>query len=182
MLHILSKSIALGPRKTLPAMAGCLFGLIILLLTSAVGLGVLLTAHHHLFNLLKYAGAAYLVFLGYQSWHHKNGLPASGQQSNQDTRGSRLFTKGLFVGISNPKLLLFGVSFMPQFIDMSRPLYQQYAIIIATFVFFELSWYFVYCSSGEKIIRALSAKNAAAIFNKSIAVIFLGFGISMLAG
>lgn len=182
MLHILSKSMALGARKTLPAMAGCLSGLVILLLISALGLGVLLTTHHHVFTVLKYAGAAYLALLGYQSWQHKGGLLAADRQHQQQTTGSRLFTNGFFVGVSNPKLLLFAVSFMPQFIDLTRPLLQQYAIIIATFVFFELSWYFVYCASGAKIVKTMATEHAGKILNKSIAVIFLGFGVSMLAG
>src|SRR3546814_15315682 len=68
MLHILSRSVELGFARSTAAMAGCLLGLLALLSASAVGLGALLHALPGVFDVLRLAGAAYLLYLAFQAW------------------------------------------------------------------------------------------------------------------
>lgn len=68
MLHVLSRSVELGMKRTVATMAGCLLGLVTLLAASAVGLGALLHALPGVFTTLRIAGAAYLLFLAVKAW------------------------------------------------------------------------------------------------------------------
>jgi len=71
MLHILSRSVELGLRRSVAAMAGCLLALILILAASAAGLTTLLLALPGAFEVLRYAGVAYLVYLGIKAWRSK---------------------------------------------------------------------------------------------------------------
>lgn len=68
MLHILTRSLRVGLRRSLAAMAGCLSAVVLVLLASAAGLSAVLMASPVLFDILRYAGVAYLVVLGVRAW------------------------------------------------------------------------------------------------------------------
>ena len=139
MLHVMSRSVSLGLRRSLPAMAGCLSGILVLLLAAAAGLVALLRTFPVLFELLRYAGAAYLLWLGIKCWRHA-GAGSDGGNGAEAPRLStaQLFRGGFWVSISNPKSLLFVGAFLPQFIDPARPQLLQWGILIATFAACEL--------------------------------------------
>ena len=68
MLHVMTQSIAHGPRKALVTMAGLMSAVLLCLIASALGLGALLKASPRLFDILRYAGVAYLIWLGIKAW------------------------------------------------------------------------------------------------------------------
>ena len=90
------------------------------------------------FEALKYAGAAYLIFLGIQAWRAPVADLAPAKASPRETasRWSH-FRGGFLVGISNPKLLVFAAAFFPQFIAPDAPWVPQFALLVATFLAIE---------------------------------------------
>jgi threonine/homoserine/homoserine lactone efflux protein len=68
MLHILGRSVGLGFRGSVPAMAGCLLAMLLVLAASAAGLSALLHSSPMLFEVLRYLGVAYLAWLGLKAW------------------------------------------------------------------------------------------------------------------
>ena len=112
MLHILARSVRVGLRRSVAAMAGCLSAVILVLVASAAGLSAVLLASPVLFDGLRYAGVAYLVILGIRAWRGHDGaleMPgAAGAPASVNLR--RLYRDGLLIGLSNPKLLLFGAA------------------------------------------------------------------------
>lgn len=180
MLHVLTRSIQLGVKNSLPSMAGCVSGLALLLLISAAGLGLFLQRFPLAFVVLRLIGLVYLVFLGWQAWRASASplkLPVTDRVPS--AMPLQLYLNGLAVGASNPKLLLFGVSFMPQFIHPNEPQWPQYAIILGCFVLCELCWYGVYGLGGRYVARFLSSPSVLICFNKGIALLFFAFGAAM---
>lgn len=177
MLHVLTRSVALGWRGTLPAMAGCLTALVAVLAASAAGLAAVLTAVPGLFDILRYAGAAYLAWLGFRAWTTRS-TPVD--VASAELPRAHLFRGGFLVGISNPKLLLFATAFLPQFVDRSAPQGPQFAVLVATFALVECLWYAAYALGGTSLARHLTRPRVRRWFDRATGGIFIGFGAALL--
>lgn len=182
MLHILARSVRVGLRRSVAAMAGCLSAVILVLVASAAGLSAVLLASPVLFDGLRYAGVAYLVILGIRAWRGHDGaleMPgAAGAPASVNLR--RLYRDGLLIGLSNPKLLLFASAFLPQFVDPARPQAAQFAILVVTFAGAELFWYGVYALGGRRLAASLTRPALRRAFDRITGGIFLGFGAMLL--
>src|SRR3546814_5422211 len=101
--------------------------------SSDLGLGALLKASPRLFDGLRYAGVAYLIWLGVKAWRAPVG--EAGEVGATRARSLRaLYGTGLLTGLSNPKLIIFAAALFPQFIDTGRPFAMQLGILVASFV------------------------------------------------
>lgn len=177
MLHVMTQSIAHGPRRALATMAGLMSAVLLCLIASALGLGALLKASPRLFDVLRYAGVAYLVWLGIKAWR----APVGGVDGVASRRSDRaLYLTGLLTGLSNPKLIIFAAALFPQFIDPARPFGMQLAILVISFVVIELGWQAAYALGGIKLARWLEPVNRQRVFNRATGVMFIGFGGALL--
>jgi threonine/homoserine/homoserine lactone efflux protein len=181
MLHVMTRSIAFGARRSLAAMAGCLTALVLVLAASAAGVSALLAAWPRVFDALRYAGVAYLIFLGIKAWRGAGSPIDVGSDSLPVSwSAARLFRGGFAIGISNPKLLLFAAAFLPQFIDRGSPQAPQFAILVATFAVVESFWYGVYAAGGRTLARYLTRPALRRAFDRVTGAIFIGFGLALL--
>ena len=99
---------------------------LILVSIVSVGLGAILLASGTLFTIVKWLGVAYLVYLGIVTWR----APARGFEDRDDDHAKtprEVFLRGFLVNITNPKGIIFFAAILPQFIDVSRPQFEQYA-------------------------------------------------------
>jgi homoserine/homoserine lactone efflux protein len=127
----IAHSISFGWKRTLATVAGETAGIAVQLIIAAAGLASVLSAVAGAFEWLRWAGAAYLVYLGIRQWR------SAGEPLNLDNSrisGRNLFIQGLAVTIPNPKSLIFIAAFLPQFIDATRPAVLQFTIIVPTFL------------------------------------------------
>ena len=180
MLHVMTRSIALGARRSTATMAGCLTALVLVLTASAAGMGAVLAASPRLFAVLRYAGVAYLLYLGVKAWRAP--VADAGAPPLQVPGGSalRLYRGGMVIALSNPKLLLFAAAFLPQFVDQRAPAVPQFAILIATFAIIEIFWMSCYALGGQSIARLLTRPARQRGLNRLTGGIFAGFGILLL--
>ena len=179
-LLIMTHSARFGRSSSIATMGGCLSALLLMLSISAAGLGVLLAAWPALFNVLRVAGAAYLIYLGVKSWRSAEFASAAAEQTSKLISSPwALFRHGFLVASSNPKAILFAAALLPQFISASAAKLPQFGILIATFVVIEVSWYFIYATFGSRIGMQLRSQNVAKIFNRLTGGIFVGFGAMM---
>jgi len=118
VLYVTTRSIRFGLGSAFIGVAGCLTALVLMLTGSVAGLSAVLLALPGAFDVLKIAGAAYLVYLGIQVWREP--VADEAPPPSTGTSGVALFRDGFLVGISNPKLLVFAAAFFPQFIDPAR--------------------------------------------------------------
>jgi homoserine/homoserine lactone efflux protein len=112
-----------GVRPALMTVAGTSIGNAILLAAIALGLGWVLQNAEALFVILRWVGAAYLIWLGILAWRH------AGELKPVETSGRVNFTRGLLVALSNPKTIAFFTAFLPQFVDPTLPVALQLTVM-----------------------------------------------------
>ena len=161
VLYVTTRSIQYGLRTSAAGMAGCLLALVLMLVGSVAGLSALLITLPAAFDILRYLGAAYLIWLGIQTWRAPD-EPEDVANAMPEASLAATFRGGFLVGISNPKLLIFAAAFFPQFITPSAPWLPQFALLVATFVAVELTFYVVYALSGPPAGGASGARRVAA--------------------
>ncbi len=180
MLHILSRSVEVGVRRTTFAMAGCLSAMLIVLAAAATGLTTLLRAIPGAFDVLRYAGVAYLIFLGIRAWRSDEAPVDVGTGTLPNAVSKRaLFRGGFAIAISNPKLILFAAAFLPQFVARSAPQAPQFAILVVTFVAMECLWYAAYALGGRSLSRYMARPNVRRVFDRVTGTIFVAFGAAL---
>jgi threonine/homoserine/homoserine lactone efflux protein len=118
VLYIVAQSIEHGRRAGLVSMLGVQAGGLVHVAAAALGLSALLVQSAVAFNVVKYAGAAYLVFLGVRKLLARERLEPTGERPPR--RLDRLFAQGVVVNVLNPKTALFFFAFLPQFVDVGR--------------------------------------------------------------
>lgn len=181
MLHVMARSVELGLARSFAAMAGCFVAVFGLLTASALGLSALLLAIPGMFTVLRYAGAAYLVYLGYRSWTADDAAIDIGEgEVERGLSTWRVFRTAFVIGISNPKALLFAAAFLPQFIDATQPKLPQFGVMVLTFSVIEISWYFVYALGGRGIAGFLTRPGLKKAFNRVTGSIFVAFGLALV--
>jgi len=115
VLYIVSRGVAHGRRGGLVSMAGIETGNFLQVIAAAAGLAAIVASSATLFSIVKYAGAAYLIYLGLQALLARGDAPWDAVGRGRSHR--RLYWEGVAVGMLNPKLALFLLAFLPQFID-----------------------------------------------------------------
>jgi homoserine/homoserine lactone efflux protein len=112
-----------GVRSALTTVIGTTLGNAILIAAIAFGLSFVLKYAAMLFEILRWGGAAYLIWLGIQAWRH------AGESNVAELRGHVHFWRGFAVALSNPKTIAFFTAFLPQFVDPNLPIDRQLAVM-----------------------------------------------------
>ncbi|MDC7702863.1 LysE family translocator [Vogesella indigofera] len=182
MLLAMSHGIRFGLRGALPTMAGLLLALGLIMGGSAAGLGALLATSEQLFSFVKYAGAAYLVWLGYQAWR----APVSERMdSDGDDDGVaavsnwQRFRTGFLVAMSNPKAFVFFAALFPQFMRADAPQMPQLVVLAGTFYVIESSWQVVYAFGGAKLKHWITSPLRQRMMNRFAGGSFMAAGVAL---
>ncbi len=184
MLHVMTRSVRFGFGRSVWAMAGCMSAVLIALAASAAGVGALLLASPHLFDVLRYAGAAYLAWLGIKAWRGA-GKGAAGLDPEVPVgpglSAFALYRDALFTGLSNPKLILFAAALFPQFISQKSGWAPQFAVLVATFTVIETGWYAAYAAGGRRLAGWLASPHRQQLFDRGTGSLFFVFGAGLIA-
>ena len=130
---VVSYALAQGRGVALAVVAGVILGDLLAMSATLLGLGVILTTSATLFTAMKWAGAAYLAWMGWRMIRSAGTATADLAQVAGKSR-STAFRDSALVTLLNPKSIGFFVAFVPQFIDPSAPVAPQFGVMIATFV------------------------------------------------
>ena len=165
-----------GHRKALFTISGGVLGFVVLIGLSLFGIGALLQASIVWLTVLKWAGGAYLVWLGIQLWRAPpmDMRDASGDGARP---GSALFKEGLLSAVTNPKAVLFFAAFLPQFIDPDRSLLVQFAVMAGTFGTVEFLYELAIAHAAHRVRPVLHRIGRR--FNQACGGIFMGIGVAM---
>ncbi|WP_279482895.1 LysE family translocator [Aureimonas sp. SK2] len=134
ILLVISYALGHGRRAAGSTVAGVALGDFTAMTASMLGLGALLATSAALFTALKWIGAAYLVYLGVKLWRAPVRPAAAEAVDVPAERPLRIFLHTYVVTALNPKSILFFVAFLPQFLDLSRPILGQMVIFEVTFL------------------------------------------------
>ena len=157
---IVANSLRFGPRAGLLNVAGTQVGVAIWLTIAALGLGAAINVMGVWFDLLRYVGAAYLVWLGYKLLRAKGGLAMAAERARP--RGS-FFLQGFIVIMSNPKMLVLFGALIPPFIRPEGDYTRQLLTLGLTFAGIALVGDSFYAVAAGKVGRWLSLSRVRAI-------------------
>lgn len=179
VLFIMTNASLHGWRKAVFAALGSIAGLFCLGIIAVTGLGTILKAPEMIFNLIKYAGAAYLVYLGLRMLFQE-GLDFTKmnlEATAPDASGHRIFWQALGVALSNPKAIIFLTALFPQFISIDRALVPQFSILIATLMSFSFVFLMSYALLAHSAKTWLTQSSRIRAVNRTSGSIFIGFGL-----
>ena len=120
MLYVASRSISQGPKAGIISASGIFCGCFVHIMAAVFGLSIIIAKSAYLFSLIKFAGAGYLVYLGIRSLLSKPDI-ARVQGSAVKYNRWKLFKQGVVTNALNPKVAIFFLSFLPQFVDPRSP-------------------------------------------------------------
>jgi threonine/homoserine/homoserine lactone efflux protein len=151
VLYIVTSSAEHGWRAGLASVAGVHLGSVVHIGAAAVGLSAVLVRSAAAYQVVKYAGAAYLVYIGVRRLLGRDRTPIHDSDSEQDAGvpTARLFWRGAMVNVLNPKTALFFLAFLPQFVDPERGAVALQAVVLGA-VFIVLG----FCSDGAYALAA----------------------------
>ncbi|MCP3953556.1 MAG: LysE family translocator [Desulfobacterales bacterium] len=183
VLFIVTHASLHGWRKAVFAALGNIVGLFSLGIIAVTGLGTILHTSEIVFSFIKYAGAAYLIYLGMRMIFQKGlDFEEINHQSVESTASApRIFLQALGVAISNPKAIVFLTALFPQFIDTGRALVPQFTMLIATLMGFSFIFLMSYALLAHTAKTWLIRPNRVKAVNRTGGAIFIGFGVLLAA-
>lgn len=170
----MSTGMRYGYRKGLYNILGLQMAIVLMIGVVAVGLGAVLATSALAFELVKWAGAAYLIVLGIKQWRSE-ARPMEAERVHIASP-RRLVLEGFLVNASNPKGIVFLLAVLPQFIDPALPQWPQYAICALTLVFTDLVVMSGYTIFASRMLRALHEPHHVRWINRSFGAMFIGAG------
>ncbi len=147
-----------------------------------LGLGALLMASTFAFDLMKYGGAAYLIWLGIQKFRENTAavdVNANGNIKSNDS-AFRIFRQGFWVNLTNPKGMVFLLAVLPQFIDVARPTAPQYAVLTATMVAVDVMVMACYAGFAAKVLSLLNKPEQIQWTNRILGGLFVAAGCALM--
>jgi threonine/homoserine/homoserine lactone efflux protein len=127
IFYVLARSLKGGRAEGLVSSLGTAVGGLAHVLAAALGLSAILAASTVAFAIVKYAGAAYLVYLGIRTLMQRDDMPHAPAVTPMQTR--RAFYQGIVTELLNPKTALFFLAFIPQFVDAQSPIVPQFLLL-----------------------------------------------------
>jgi threonine/homoserine/homoserine lactone efflux protein len=176
IILVISQAAANGRRSVVPLAAGVVCGDFTAMTLSLCGLGAVLAASAAVFNVLKWIGAIYLVFLGIRLWRlNPDQGPVARRPSETSARA--LFRRSYIVTALNPKGIAFFVAFMPQFIQPAKPVLPQLFLLGGTFLLLAVTNAALYAFFAGHLSDTLGKRRVRTWVNRCGAGALIGAGI-----
>ena len=165
-----------GRRKALYTIFGGALGFVVVVALSMFGIGALLETSLVWLTVMKWAGGAYLVWLGIQVWRSP---PIGVEVGNAapPRSGWSMFQQGALSAMTNPKGILFFAAFLPQFIDPARSLVVQFVVMAGTFAVIEIATELLIASMAHRISPWL--RRVGKRFNQVCGGVFALIGVAL---
>ena len=177
----MSTGLRYGYAAALRAIAGLQIALLLQLCVVALGLGAVLATSEAAFAVVKFAGAAYLIWLGVHKWRSPP-EPIGGDGEGLRVQSRRqLYAQGILVNLTNPKAIVFIAALVPQFIVPDRPQWPQFAIIGATMVAVDMMVMSCYALLATRFRPLLRDPRLLRLQNRLFGGLFVGAGAMLAA-
>ncbi len=154
---------------------------LVLMVLVSVGLGALLLASETLFTGVKWAGVAYLVWLGLATWRAEPHRFDERTDAPQGRDSREVFLKGFLVNLTNPKGIIFYVAVLPQFIDVARPQFAQYAILGLTTLVVDMVVMAGYIGLAARVLAVMKDASHLRWVNRILGGAFVAAGLALAA-
>jgi threonine/homoserine/homoserine lactone efflux protein len=175
MLFCLASGLRGGPRAGFLAASGAAAGEVVHITASALGLAALFRAAPVAYHGVRIAGACYLVWLGIRTLRRRHEPVAARAPAR------RAFGRGLATNLLNPKMALFSIAFLPQFVDPQRDVVLQFFVLGACFVALELAVDGTVGVLAGRFHELLRGRRATRNLNVAAGSIYVGLGVRVAA-
>ncbi|CAI2933153.1 LysE family translocator [Aminobacter niigataensis] len=179
ILLVVSYALGQGWRTALPMAVGVALGDFTAMTLSMLGIGALLAASATVFTILKWIGAAYLIYLGIKLFRAGGTLEA--KPRTDAASAAKMMAHAWIVTALNPKSITFFVAFLPQFIDRSGDFWTQMLIFEVTFLTLAFANAFGYALVAARARSVVSNPRAIRIFNRTGGTLLVGAGLAAAA-
>lgn len=183
MLLALTHGMKYGAKRTIASALGNLSVTLLQAAISVAGLGAILLASEGVFQLIKWLGAAYLIYMGISLWLAPGLKIAtdSSLDSGPPTSLGKMFLQSALVTAGNPKAIIFFTAVFPQFIDRKSAYLPQFSVLLGSGGLIAFGCFMLYALGGQKIMPVFSKAGAAKYLSKMIGGTFIGVGIGLAA-
>ncbi len=180
-MYILGRSMAHGSKAGVLSALGISTGAMLHTLAAASGLSLLLTTSATAFSLIKYCGALYLIYLGVRSFFPANKPASKDSQQNIQINYQQIYLSGIITNVLNPKVALFFLAFLPQFIDPAYPhTILSFILLGSAFVFTGTCWCLLLAVYSAKFSSLLQERGTTGnLLNRVTGVVFIGLGLKL---
>ena len=181
LIYVLTRGMADGKRSGVISAVGVASGLVIHTMAAALGLAVLLKASPYAFWLLKIGGGIYLIYLGIQMIRHKEAFELSGPPRSASLK--KAYIQGLISNVVNPKIALFFVAFLPQFVSPDNAHHSLYMMILGLiFAFMTVVLYMILgMSAGQVGAWIMKRRNMAGKIRIGAGSVLMLLGLRLVA-
>lgn len=179
VIYTVSTGLVQGRKASVFAALGCTAGIVPHLMATVLGLAAVMHTSALAFQALKYAGVAYLFYVAYATWRDKSAFAIDGNPSSSSATG--LVVKAFLLNILNPKLTIFFLAFLPQFIQpgSTEPLFQL-LLLSATFMAMTFIVFVLYGSLAHLFRKAvIESPRVQTWLRRGLAATFAGLGASL---
>ena len=179
-IFILTKSIAHGKKAGIVSALGIGTGNIVHTTIAALGLSIVIAKSEVLFDIIKYAGAAYLIYMGIKMLIDKSQLTTD-PSNNDESNYLRIYRDGIVTNLLNPKVSLFYLAFLPQFIDPSAVnTVLPFLVLGLTFVTTGTIWCLTLATFASAILGGLkNNKTMSTYINRICGLTLVGLGVKV---
>ena len=180
-MYILGRSMAHGTRAGVLSALGISTGSLVHTLAAASGLSLLLATSATAFSLVKFCGAFYLIYLGVRAFSPVKGSRPKGEQIERLINYRQVYVSGIVTNVLNPKVALFFLAFLPQFIDPAYP-YTMLSFILlgSTFIITGTCWCLLLAVYSAKFSSLLQERSQATnLMGKLTGLLFIGLGVKL---
>ena len=180
-INTMTNSLNAGFRRSIWGIFGQQAALVAHVAIVAAGVGLLVSGSPVAFAAIRYAGAAYLVFLGVRLFlavprapEQEAARAADGGEAGWVESAWSMFRRGLWVNLLNPKAIVFFLAFTPQFVRPAEPLLPQYAVLIATVVAVDIlvMWFF-FAAAAKSVRRYTRGTRGQLVLNRTFGTLFI---------
>jgi len=178
ILLVVSYALGQGWRAALPTAVGVALGDFTAMTLSMLGVGALLSASAEVFTIVKWAGAAYLIWLGIKLFRAGGTLNATPVEGSAPMFG--MIAHAWIVTALNPKSLTFFVAFLPQFLDPAVDFRSQMVVVEATFLTLAFLNALGYALVAARARRAIRSERVIRVFNRTGGLLLVGAGLAAL--
>lgn len=174
-INTMSTGISHGYRGAVASIAGLQLGLTIHIVLVGIGLGALISQSLLAFEVLKWLGAAYLIWLGICQWRSAGAIDLNALASSMPRR--RLFKRAILVNLTNPKSIVFLAALFPQFIIAHQPQAAQYVVLGVTTVVVDIIVMIGYATLATRISGWVKAPKQMQLLNRIFGSLFMLVGV-----
>ncbi len=176
-LYCISTSAAVGFSRSLWSVAGRLVAAFCHMMATLLGIATLLLANAELFQLLKYFGAAYLVWMGITLWRKRT--MARPDLAKEKGSALKITRQAFLISMTNPKSIIAYLAVFSQFVHHDETLIPQMIVLIPTALGITTITYSVYCGLGRALTRLLSTARRLLAFDRLIGSIYIAAGAGL---